>query len=107
MTGHRWALLHEVAGPEPVLEQLLDRLAPVDLVMVEGFKTHRFPKIEVHRPLLAKPPIWPEQPGIVAVASDAPLPACDRPLLPLNDPATTAEWILDFLETCVAYGPCK
>jgi molybdopterin-guanine dinucleotide biosynthesis adapter protein len=107
MTGRRWALLHEVVGPEPMLEQLLDRMEPVDLVLVEGFKTHRFPKIEVHRPVLAKPPIWPEQPDIVAVASDAPLPACDRPRLPLNDPAITAEWVLNFLEACVAYRPCK
>lgn len=104
VTGRRWALLHEVAGPEPMLEQLLDRMAPVDLVLVEGFKIHRFPKVEVHRPLLAKPPIWPTQPDIVAVASDALLCACDRPLLPLNDPAITADWLQNFLETCVAHG---
>ena len=47
--GSRWALLHEVAGPEPGLPDLLTRLEPVDLVLVEGFKTHPFPKLEVHR----------------------------------------------------------
>jgi molybdopterin-guanine dinucleotide biosynthesis protein B len=51
-TAQRWALLHEVDGPEPDLPALLSRLAPVDLVLVEGFKTHAFPKLEVHRPAL-------------------------------------------------------
>jgi molybdopterin-guanine dinucleotide biosynthesis adapter protein len=94
--GTRWALLHEVVGAEPGLPALLTRLEPVDLVLVEGFKGHPFPKLEVHRPALGKPPIWPDQPDIVAIAADAPVHA-DRPLLPLNDPATIAAWILGFL----------
>jgi molybdopterin-guanine dinucleotide biosynthesis protein B len=93
--GTRWALLHEVVGPEPDLPDLLARLEPVDLVLVEGFKTHSFPKLEVHRPALGKPPIWPDQPDIAAVASDAPI-ACARTLLPLNEPAAIATWILSF-----------
>ena len=51
-SGQRWALLHEVVGPEPPLPELLARMQPVDLVLVEGFKTHPFPKLEVHRPAL-------------------------------------------------------
>ncbi|MBN9563648.1 MAG: molybdopterin-guanine dinucleotide biosynthesis protein B [Alphaproteobacteria bacterium] len=98
VSGSRWALLHEVAGPEPPLEALLARLAPVDLVLVEGFKTHPYPKLEVHRPELGKPPIWPEQRDVVAVATDAAL-ACDRTVLPLNEPARVAEWTLRFLES--------
>src|ERR1700730_13493253 len=69
----RWALLHEVVGPGPGLPDLLTRLEPADLVLVEGFKSHPFPKIEVHRPTLGKPFIWPRQPDIVAIATDAPL----------------------------------
>jgi molybdopterin-guanine dinucleotide biosynthesis protein B len=69
-------------------------MQPVDLVLVEGYKSHPFPKLEVHRPALGKPPIWPGQPDIVAVASDAPVNA-DRALLPLNDPAVIAGWILE------------
>ncbi len=92
----RWALLHEMAGSgEPQLEELLGHLAPVDLVVVEGFKSHPHPKIEVHRPSLGKPPIWPGRPDIVAVATDAPLVA-DRPVLPLNDPSAIAAWLADF-----------
>lgn len=93
----RWALLHEVVGPEPPLPELLARMQPVDLVLVEGFKTHPFPKLEVHRPALGKPPIWLTQPDVVAVAADAPLISCDRTLLPLNDPATIAGWLVQFL----------
>jgi molybdopterin-guanine dinucleotide biosynthesis adapter protein len=92
--GTRWALLHEVAGAEPGLPELLGRLDPVDLVLVEGFKSHPFPKLEVHRPSLGKPPIWPDQPDIVAIASDAAVRA-GRPVLPLNDHAAIAAWLLD------------
>jgi molybdopterin-guanine dinucleotide biosynthesis adapter protein len=96
-SGPRWALMHEVAGPEPSLPDLLARMAPVDLVLVEGYKTHRFAKIEIHRPALGKPPIWPDVPGIVAVAADAAVQGCERPLLPLNDPAAIVAWALQFL----------
>jgi molybdopterin-guanine dinucleotide biosynthesis protein B len=92
--GTRWALLHEVAGAEPGLPELLGRLDPVDLVLVEGFKSHPFPKLEVHRPSLGKPPIWPEQPDIVAIASDTVVRA-ELPVLPLNDHAVIAAWLLD------------
>jgi len=91
--GQRWALLHEVSGPEPTLPELLARMTPVDIVLVEGFKSHPFPKLEVHRPALGKPTIWPEQPDIVAIATDAPV-TCDRAVLPLNQPEQITAWIL-------------
>jgi molybdopterin-guanine dinucleotide biosynthesis protein B len=96
-SGTRWALLHEVDGPEPRLPELLARMQPVDLVLVEGFKTHPFPKLEVYRPALGKPPIWHHEHDVVAVAADAPLESCDRTLLPLNDPATVTGWVVQFL----------
>src|SRR5580698_4655741 len=98
VSGTRWALLHEVAGPEPTLPEMLARLAPADLVLVEGFKTHEFPKLEVHRPALGKPPIWPDWPDVVAVASDAALPDCPRPVLALDDSVAIAAWIVGFLQ---------
>jgi molybdopterin-guanine dinucleotide biosynthesis adapter protein len=91
----RWALLHEVDGPEPRLPDLLARLEPVDLVLVEGFKTHPFPKLEVYRAAIGRPPIWPTEPQVLAVAADSAGAGCDRPVLPLNDPAGIADWILD------------
>jgi molybdopterin-guanine dinucleotide biosynthesis protein B len=93
----RWALLHEVIGQEPALPDLLGRLDPVDLVLVEGFKTHPFPKLEVHRPALGKPPIWPSQPDVVAVATDAAPLDCGRVVLPLGAPDRIAAWLLDFM----------
>lgn len=97
-SGTRWALLHEVVGQEPDLPVLLERMEPVDLVLVEGYKTHPFPKLEVYRPAVGKPPIWPEQQDIVAVASDT-LVESDRIMLPLNDPDPIAAWIIEF---CIA-----
>jgi molybdopterin-guanine dinucleotide biosynthesis adapter protein len=96
-SANRWALLHEVEGPEPALPALLARMEPVDLVLVEGFKTHEFPKLEVYRPALGKPPIWPDWPDVVAVATDASLAGCPRTVLALNDPDAISKWIVSFL----------
>jgi len=93
-SGTRWALLHEVAGPEPALPDLVTKLDPVDIVLVEGFKAHPFPKLEVYRPALGKPPIWTGAPDVVAVATDGPIDCGARTVLPLNDPTAVADWVL-------------
>lgn len=93
-SAKRWALLHENDGPEPPLPVLLGKLDPVDVVLVEGFKRHAFPKLEVYRPALCKPPIWVDEPAILAIATDAPDPGCPRRQLPLNNPETIAGWLL-------------
>ncbi|RKT60876.1 molybdopterin guanine dinucleotide biosynthesis accessory protein MobB [Azonexus fungiphilus] len=92
--GTRWALMHECrAEPEPQLAELLARLAPCDLVLVEGFKQEPVPKLEVHRPAHGKPPLFAERDDIVAVASDAAI-AATIPVLPLNDIAALADFII-------------
>jgi molybdopterin-guanine dinucleotide biosynthesis protein B len=96
-SARRWALLHELEGPEPNLSALLTRMAPVDLVLVEGFKSHPYPKLEVYRPLLGKPSLWDREPEVVAVASDSTPDIGERILLPLNQPETIATWI----RTCI------
>ncbi len=69
----RWALMHELRGaPEPPLDYLLDRMQDCDLVLVEGFKHGNFPKLEVWRSSLGMQTLWPDWPGIVAIASDKP-----------------------------------
>lgn len=94
----RWVLMHELRGaPEPTLEEQLQVLSPCDLVLVEGFKQTPISKLEIHRPAHGKPPIWPENPSVVAVASDAPLD-CPLPVLDLNDPDAIVQFILDFLD---------
>jgi molybdopterin-guanine dinucleotide biosynthesis adapter protein len=92
----RWALLHEVRDTgEPTLETLLAQLAPVDLVLVEGFKRDRHPKIEVWRAAVGKPLIARDDDSIVAVATepDAPPPDCPVPLIDLNDATAVARLI--------------
>ncbi len=96
--GQRWALMHELRDEgEPVLADQLARLAPVDLVLVEGFRNTDIPKIEVHRPAAGHPLLFEKFPNVIAIASDAPL-ACALPQLDLNDPAAIAAFILDKLE---------
>ncbi len=111
VSGARWALLHEVQGPEPGLADLLARLDPVDLVLVEGYKSHAFPKLEVYRPALGKPPIWPDAPNVIAVASDIGaddvlrLDVGSRRLLPLNRPDEVATWIIQSIASSASNSP--
>ena len=85
-SASRWALVHELRGaPEASLGTLLAKLAPVDLVLVEGFKREAHPKLEVYRAAIGKPLLHPDDPAIVAVASDAALPAARVPVVMLDD----------------------
>ena len=91
----RWALMHELRdAPEPSLRFLLGRLAPVDLVLIEGFKREPYPKIEVFRAEAGKPPLHPEDPAVVAVASDVPLPEAGIPVVKLDDLEAIADTVL-------------
>lgn len=99
--GERWALLHESRGEaEPTLDEYLAHFSPCDLILVEGFKHEAVPKLEVHRPANGKPPLWPENPHVVAVATDEPalaqLPA-HLPVLDLNDIEAIATFVVDTL----------
>ena len=96
-SSKRWALMHELDGPEPTLDELLPRLSPCDLVLVEGFKASVHPKIEILRQGQDRPAFWPERQDVVAVASDAAVPGCPLPVLPLDDAACVAIWCMDFL----------
>ncbi|WP_034411010.1 molybdopterin-guanine dinucleotide biosynthesis protein B [Derxia gummosa] len=84
---HRWVLMHELRDEaEPPLEAQLARMAPVDIVIVEGYKRAPMPKLEVWREEVGKPVRFPEDDSIVGVAYDGPPPAgCALPLLLLSD----------------------
>jgi molybdopterin-guanine dinucleotide biosynthesis adapter protein len=85
-SGRRWALVHELREePEPSLADLLAKLGTADLVIIEGFKRHIHPKLEVFRASVGKPLLYPEDDCIVAIASDGPLPQSPLPLLMLDD----------------------
>jgi len=91
-SGVRWALMHELQNQaEPRLPALLARMQAVDLVLVEGFKRERHPKIEVYRSANGKPPLHPADPSIVAVASDVALAGLAIPVLHLDDVAAIAD----------------
>ncbi|RED12698.1 molybdopterin-guanine dinucleotide biosynthesis protein B [Pontivivens insulae] len=92
---NRWALMHELRqAEEPQLSDLLVRLSPVDLVLVEGYKRDRHPKIEAHRAETGQKLIAPGDDTIRAVASDTKIEGLDRPLLPLSDARVVADFIL-------------
>lgn len=91
---NRVALMTELRGAEePPLEVLLAQLAPCDLVLIEGYKRDRHPKIEAHRAATGQPLIAPEDDTIRAVASDS-APALDRPVFHLDDTGAIADFIL-------------
>lgn len=71
-SAKRWALMHELRGAsEPELPELLKKMSPVDLVVIEGFKSEPHPKIEVYRKASAKPPLFPADPAIAGIATDS------------------------------------
>jgi molybdopterin-guanine dinucleotide biosynthesis adapter protein len=90
----RWVLMHELrAQAEPELPQLLERLSPCDLVLVEGFKQQPIPKIEIHRRAAATPLLHPDDPHIVAIATDVDI-ATRLPRFGLDDYEGIARFIL-------------
>ncbi|MBI3898513.1 MAG: molybdopterin-guanine dinucleotide biosynthesis protein B [Gammaproteobacteria bacterium] len=97
----RWALVTETNGTgDPKLDDLLEQLDQqhLDLILVEGFKAETFPKIELHRPSLGHALLCHTDTSIIAVATDAPLPApLTIPQLDLNQPAEIAAFILERL----------
>ena len=95
----RWALMARQADPlrEPSLDQMLRRLdaSALDLILVEGFGHEQYPKIEVYRPAHGRPPqCWPEDPSVVAVASDETLDTAPATRLDLNDPGSVARFVV-------------
>ncbi len=95
----RWALITEHAQQaEPNLHDALERFdrTLLDLVLVEGFKHERFPKIEVRRGALGKPRLYPNDSAIIAVVTDEPEPDCTLPCLPLDDSEAVARFLLEY-----------
>lgn len=94
-SSRRWALMHELREqPEPPVEELIARMSPVDLLIIEGFKFAHHDKLEVYRPSIGKPLLATDDRGVVAVASDAPLSGLGVPVLALNEPDAIADFIV-------------
>ncbi len=96
VSGHRWALMHELRDePEPTLEELIARLSPCDLLLVEGYKFSSIPKLEIHRAVTGHPVLYANDPNIIAVATDSredfPVPRLD-----IDAPRQVADYILQY-----------
>jgi molybdopterin-guanine dinucleotide biosynthesis protein MobB len=91
----RWALMHEISDElQPPLEDLIGRMAPVDLILIEGFHTHHHPALEVYRPSEGRDLMWREGSDILAVASDESLTGLTVPVLDLADAKAIADFVL-------------
>ena len=94
-SARRWVQMHELGTePEPTLAELLKRVSPCDLVLVEGFKREGHPKLEVYRATLGKPMLYPDDPRILAIATDQPLTGGHPPTVDLNDVQAVAKTVL-------------
>jgi molybdopterin-guanine dinucleotide biosynthesis protein B len=105
-SARRWVQMHEVGeGREATLGELLQRLSPCDLVLIEGFKTERHPKLEVFRRDAQKSPLHPEDKRIVAIASDQGFPNAGVPVVDLNNMEAVADLVCaraEFMESVLA-----
>jgi len=101
-SSKRQALMTEHPTPqEPRLEELISRLDldNIDLVLVEGFRNVPFARIELHRRTLGKPLLYPEDPGIIAIASDHPADTAGLPALDIDDTAVIAAFVITWMNT--------
>ncbi len=99
VSGSRWAILHELRGSEePTFEDMLARLSPCDIVIVEGFKREAYPKIEVRRLDLDHPALAPDDVNIVAIACDDPLVDQKVPVFTRDDAEKITDFIIDHLD---------
>jgi len=109
-SARRWVQMHEVGdGAEATLAELLAKVSPCDLILVEGFKTDRHPKLEVVRAAAGNAPLHPEDRRIVAIASDRAFPGAGIPVVDLNDIPAVADLVLSraepLAEVLEALGP--
>ena len=98
-SARRWVLMHELRDePEPDIDTQIARISPCDLLLIEGYKRHPFPKLEVFRAANGKPLLHPEDPHIVAIASDVPVESA-LPRFSLDDPEAIAAFIRRFADS--------
>ena len=91
----RWVLTHELRTcPELTLNELLQNMAPVDIVLVEGFKFGDHDKIEVYRDGYSDTPLYPDDPNVIAIVSDTPLTDMDRPIFNSHDIMGIGEFVI-------------
>ncbi len=94
----RWALMHELrADAEWNMDELIEKMTPVDVLLIEGFKTHKHPKMEVFRPSLGKEQLWKDDKSVIVVATDQEVSDLTVPRIDLNNVAAVADFVLEYL----------
>jgi molybdopterin-guanine dinucleotide biosynthesis adapter protein len=105
-SSRRWALMHELRNePEPAIYDLLPKMSPVDLMLIEGFKAAQHTRIEVFRHDVGKPPLHPDNLQIAGIVSDTPFPDAGLPVVHIDDIEGVVELVLakaERLETMLA-----
>ncbi len=97
-SSRRWVLQRELNGePEFDMDELIERMSEVDILLIEGFKSHKHDKLEVCRPSLGKCKLAADDTSVVAVASDEDISGLRIPLLDLDDVASVADFIIAHL----------
>ena len=97
-SSRRWVLMHELRGAhEPSFDEQVKHISPCDLLLVEGFKFAPIPKLEVWRKQTGEGMLHPNDPHIVALATDAKVET-KLPVLDLNDDGSVADFIVRFLK---------
>ncbi|MCW8915418.1 MAG: molybdopterin-guanine dinucleotide biosynthesis protein B [Magnetovibrio sp.] len=92
----RWALLHELREePEFEMDELIAKMAPVDILLIEGFKAHSYPKIEVHRPERGKKLLAHTDDSVIGVATNEEITDLKVPQIDLNDIGAVADFIIE------------
>jgi len=106
VSDNRWALMHELRGEEePPMIQALERITPCDLILIEGYKREKHPKIETRRQESTKSGLLsPEDPTIVAIAADHDTPTDGLPRFDLDDIAGIADFIVAHLQLDIGHG---
>ncbi len=106
VSGTRYAIMHELRGAdEPSFEDILGRLGPCDLVLIEGYKREPVPKIEARRlEARSREPLAPSDPHIVAIAADHPVDGSPLPVFDLDDTLAIADFIADIVKLPVRSG---
>jgi molybdopterin-guanine dinucleotide biosynthesis protein B len=98
-SAKRWALMHEMRDEaEPPIHELLGKMAPVDLVLIEGFKSAAHARIEVYRSAVGRPPFHPENRHVVGIVSDLPFPDAGLPVVDIDDIDGVVALVLDKAE---------
>lgn len=100
VSKNRWALMHELENEdEPPLNQILEKLSPCDLVIIEGYKREGHQKIElIRKETLKDKPLWPDDPSIIAIGSKDPITDCPHPIFDPDNIPAIADFILAQLE---------